>query len=119
MVWLIIETLEGFEHLEEIVKTPGIDAVGFGAFDLSQEMGLPGRTDHPEVKGRIEKGISIALKNNVAVQMHLFEAAPDKIRESAGHWVRLGAKILTCMTDRRVLATGMKETFSSLASIRD
>jgi 2-keto-3-deoxy-L-rhamnonate aldolase RhmA len=96
-----------------------IDAVAFGAFDLSQEMGSAGRTDHPEVKQKIEKGISIALKNNVAVQMHLFEATPAEIRESAKHWVGLGAKILTCMTDRRILSTGLKETFSSLASIRD
>jgi 4-hydroxy-2-oxoheptanedioate aldolase len=119
MVWLIIETLEGFQHLEEIVKTPGIDAVAFGAFDLSQEMGFSGRTDHPEVKGKIEEGISIALRNNVAVHMHLFEASPAEIRQSARHWVGLGAKILTCMTDRRVLSTGLKETFSSLAAIRD
>ncbi len=119
MVWLIIETLEGFQNLEEIVKTPGIDAVGFGAFDLSQEMDFPGRTDHPEVRRKIEEGISIALRYNVAVHMHLFEASPDKIRDSARHWVGLGARILTCMTDRRVLSVGMKETFSSLASIRD
>jgi 4-hydroxy-2-oxoheptanedioate aldolase len=119
MVWLIIETLEGFQNLEKIVKTPGIDAVAFGAFDLSQEMGLPGRTDHPEVRRKIEEGISLALRNNVAVHMHLFEASPDKIRESARYWLGLRARILTCMTDRRVLSVGMKETFSSLASIRD
>jgi len=119
MVWLIIETLEGFHHLEKIVKTPGIDAVAFGAFDLSQEMGLAGRTDHPEVNRKIAKGITTALVNNVAVHMHLFEASPAEIRESAKHWVGLGAKILTCMTDRRILSTCLKETFSSLASIRD
>ena len=118
MVWLIIESLEGFQHLEEIVKTPGIDAVAFGAFDLSQEMGYPGRTDHPEVRRKIEEGISLALGNNVAVHMHLFEAAPNKIRVSAKNWLGLGARILTCMTDRRVLSVGMKETFSSLTSIR-
>jgi 4-hydroxy-2-oxoheptanedioate aldolase len=119
MVWVIIETLEGLRNLEEIVKIPGIDAVGFGAFDLSQEMGFQGRTDHPEVKRKIEEGISIALRNNVAVHMHLFEASTAEIRESAGRWVALGATILTCMTDRRILANGLKETFSSLASVRD
>jgi len=81
-------------------------------------MGYPGRTDHPEVRRKIEEGISLALGNNVAVHMHLFEAAPNKIRESAKNWLGLGARILTCMTDRRVLSVGMKETFSSLTSIR-
>jgi 2-keto-3-deoxy-L-rhamnonate aldolase RhmA len=81
-------------------------------------MGLQGRTDHPEVKRKIEEGISIALRHDVAVHMHLFEASPEEIRESARRWVDLGASILTCMTDRRVLATGLKETFSGLASVR-
>jgi 4-hydroxy-2-oxoheptanedioate aldolase len=118
MVWIIIETVEGFNNLEEIVKTPGIDAVAFGAFDLSQDMGLNGKTDHPDVKRRIEEGINIALKNNMAINMHLFEASPNEIRESARRWAKLGAKIMTCMTDRRILSTGLKETFSSLASVR-
>ncbi|HSR10590.1 MAG TPA: aldolase/citrate lyase family protein, partial [Thermodesulfobacteriota bacterium] len=118
MVWTIIETVEGFDNLEEIVKVPGIDAMAFGAFDLSQDMGLGGNTDHPEVRKRIEKGFATAVRNNVAIQIQLFEADPKAIRESAARWVSLGAKILTCMTDRRVLALGMKETCASLASVR-
>jgi 4-hydroxy-2-oxoheptanedioate aldolase len=119
MVWLLIESLEGLKNLEEIVKTPGVDAVGFGAFDLSQEMGLQGRTGHPRVRRKIEEGISIALRNNVAVHLHLFEASPKEIKESARRWAGLGVSLLTCMTDRRVLVAGLQETFLSLAAIRD
>ena len=119
MVWVLIETAEGLDNLEEIIKTPGIDAVGFGAFDLSQDMGFNGRTDHPEVKNKIEKGIALARRNNMPVHMHLFESSPKEISESASRWVNLGATILSCMTDRRVLSIGMKDTFSSLASVRN
>ncbi len=119
MVWLIIESLEGLRNLEKIVQTPGIDAVGFGAFDLSQDMGLQGQTAHPKVRRKIEEAISITLRNNVSVHMHLFETSPKEIKKSVRHWAGLGATILTCMTDRRILSTGLKETFSSLASIRD
>ncbi len=119
MVWVIVETLEGMRNLEGIVKTPGIDAVGFGAFDLSQDMGFQGRTDHPEVKREIEAGIPLALQNKVAVHMHLFEASPEEIGKSASRWAGLGATILTCMTDRRALATGLQDTFTSLASVRN
>jgi len=50
--------------------------------------------------------------------MHLFEASPNDIKESARRWAGLGAKIMTCMTDRRILSTGFKDTFLSLASVR-
>jgi 4-hydroxy-2-oxoheptanedioate aldolase len=50
MVWALIESVEGFKNLEGIVATPGLDAVAFGPFGLSQEMGLKGQTDHPEVR---------------------------------------------------------------------
>ncbi len=119
MVWLLIESLEGMKNLEKIVQTPGIDAVGFGAFDLSQDMGLQGQTDHPKVRRKIEEGISIALRNNVSVHLHLFETSPREIRQSVRRWAGLGATLISCMTDRRILSAGLKETFSSLASIRD
>ncbi len=119
MVWLLIESLEGMKNLEKIVQTPGVDAVGFGAFDLSQDMGLQGQTAHPKVRRKIEEGISIALRNNVSVHLHLFETSPREIRRSVRRWAGLGATLLSCMTDRRILSTGLKETLSSLASIRD
>jgi len=106
--WLIIESLEGLRNLQKIVKTPGIDAVGFGAFDLSQEMGLQGQTGHPKVRRKIEEGISIALGNNVSVHMHLFEVSPREIKQSVRRWAGLGASILTCMTTGEFLATGLK-----------
>lgn len=119
IVWFLIETLEGFDNFEEIVATPGIDAVAFGAFDLSQNLGYQGKTNHPEVKKIIEKAINIAKKNNVDINMHLFESSANEIRESARIWASQGARILTCMTDRRVLTIGFKEAYSGLASLRD
>lgn len=119
IVWFLVETPEGFDNFEEIVATPGIDAVAFGAFDLSQNLGLQGKTNHPEVKKIIEKAINIAKKNNVDINMHLFESSANEIREAARIWASQGARILTCMTDRRVLTIGFKEAYSGLASLRD
>jgi 4-hydroxy-2-oxoheptanedioate aldolase len=118
LVWFLIETIEGFKKFDQIVKVPGIDAVAFGAFDLSQDMGYNGQTDHPEVKKEFERAFALAKDNHVDVNMHLFEASAPTIQESAKRWASLGARILTCMTDRRVLSLGFKEAFSGLASLR-
>jgi len=118
MVWILVETLEGFKNAEEILATPGLDAVGFGHFDLSQAMGLGGQTHHPEVNRRIEEAMRIAQRNKVEVQVQIFESSPKEIEEAARRWVKSGVRILSCMTDRRVLTTGFKETFSRLALAR-
>ena len=117
-VWVLIETLEGFKNVEEILATPGLDGVGFGHFDLSQAMGLQGQTHHPDVNRTIEEAMRVAQKNKVEVQVQVFESSPKEIEEAARRFVKLGVRILSCMTDRRVLTTGFKETFSRLAVTR-
>ena len=41
----MLESPRAFEHLDEIVATPGIDAVTLGPSDLAQELGVLGRPD--------------------------------------------------------------------------
>lgn len=118
MVWVIVETLEGFRNVEEILAVPGLDVAAFGHFDLAQAMGLEGQTHHPEVNRRIEEAMRTALKNKVDVQVQLFESAPKEIEEAARRWAKAGVRILSCMTDRRVLTTGFKEILSRMASSR-
>jgi len=50
-----IETMEAVENLKEILTVPGIDIVFIGPNDLSQAMGYPGQTKHPEVQSMIER----------------------------------------------------------------
>lgn len=118
MVWLLIETPEGFKNFDQIVILPGIDAVAFGAFDLSQAMGLNGQTEHPEVKTQIERAFNLAKKNHVDIQMQLFGTASQEIKESVRRWAGLGARIFSCLTDRRILTLGFKEAYSGLTSVR-
>lgn len=119
MVWLLIETIEGFKNFDKIAALSAIDAVAFGAFDLSQSMGLNGQTEHPEVKNQIEKAFTLAKKNQIDIQMQLFGTSFQEIKESIRRWASLGARIFSCMTDRRVLALGFKEAYSGLASVRE
>ena len=40
VVMLLIEELEAFEHLDEILSVPGVDCAVFGAGDLSMQLGI-------------------------------------------------------------------------------
>jgi 4-hydroxy-2-oxoheptanedioate aldolase len=115
-VSIIIETLEGFENLEEILSVPGLDGVGFGQFDLAQEMGLQGQTDHSEVKKKIEEAMRIARKHNVEINIHLFEKSPQEIKEAARNWIKRGIRMISCMSDRAILAWAQRQVFSALAA---
>ena len=44
-----IESCEGLNNLEEILKVPGVDMVSSGKADLSQALGIPGQTTDPKV----------------------------------------------------------------------
>ena len=119
MVWLLIETLQGFQNFDSIAILPGIDAVAFGAFDLSQSIGLNGQTEHPEVRTHIERAFTLAKKNQIDIQMQLFGTSFKDIKESVRYWAGQGARIFSCMTDRRILTLGFKEAYLGLASVRE
>jgi 4-hydroxy-2-oxoheptanedioate aldolase len=53
-----VESVAGFEALEEIAAVDGVDAVFFGPADLSASMGYPGQFDHPEVVETIKAGFA-------------------------------------------------------------
>ena len=48
-----VEHIDGVRNIEEILGTPGVDAVFVGPFDLSASMGKPGRTGDADVREAI------------------------------------------------------------------
>jgi len=57
LVSIIIESKDGLENLDEILEVEDVDIVYFGAYDLSQAIGLPGQTRHPSLLKEIESGV--------------------------------------------------------------
>jgi len=54
-VFLLIETRQGLENVEEIAATDGIDGLWIGHFDLSTSLGIPGRFDHPDFLAAVDR----------------------------------------------------------------
>ena len=59
---VIIESLLGVQNLPEILDVDEIDVLYFGAYDLSQALGQPGNTRHPDVVNAIRDGVELVNK---------------------------------------------------------
>jgi 2-dehydro-3-deoxyglucarate aldolase/4-hydroxy-2-oxoheptanedioate aldolase len=60
----LIETREGAENADEIARTPGVDCLWIGHFDLSASLGIPGKFDHPDYVTAFDKIVAAAKKHN-------------------------------------------------------
>lgn len=119
MVWIIIETREGFRNFEKIITIPGLYGVSLGQIDLAVDMGYGSQFNHPEVEEQMLKAMAIARKNNrVEIIMNLLETLPKEMKGEAQRWVGLGSRILICGTDRKCLNIKFREFFSNVASVR-
>lgn len=114
MIWLLIESAEGVERIDEILAVPGLDAVMLGQFDLANDLGYPGETGHPEVTSRYVSVIRKARARNVDVVASLFSTDPGKMAEEKRRWLELGARILVAGSDRRMLVNAMRSRVQAL-----
>lgn len=99
----MIETKEGFDNLDEIVSTPGLDGVYIGPADLT--LGLTGRRyptgfdrEEPEMVAAIRKILSSAHSAGIKACLHCGTPA------YAAKAVEWGFDLVTLSNDVRLLA---------------
>lgn len=63
IVVAMIEDLEGIEQADAIAAVDGVDVLLEGAADLSQSLGLPWQTRHPEVRAAVSRICTAALQH--------------------------------------------------------
>jgi 4-hydroxy-2-oxoheptanedioate aldolase len=86
LVIVQIESAQGLMNCQEIMSTPGIDMVATGRADLSQALGVLGRTDHPLVDEAEERVILAAKEAGVLIS--LSPGSPEKARELYARGIR-------------------------------
>ncbi len=87
MVIVQIETKEAVENISAILAVEGLDAVLIGRLDLSQSLGMLGKTEDPVISEMVERVINAARGTGVAVG--LFELNPQRASQYAGRGVQL------------------------------
>ncbi len=98
-----IEGEKAVKEIEAIVETPGIDVIFLGPWDLSQSLGIPGKTKDPQVIQLMEKVIKICQKKGVVTGTFV------RFVDEAKHWIEQGVKYMMLSTDAGLLLQVSKE----------
>lgn len=91
---VMIETQEGLDNVEEIVSTPGLDAVYIGPTDLALSLGLPavGDTDHPVHAAAVARIHEACQRAGIATGIHTSSVEYSRKYLAAGfNMVTLGS----------------------------
>lgn len=108
-VTIMLESVEAFSHLDEIVATPGIDAVTLGPSDLAQELGVLGTPDEGKViDEHRDLLIDAAGRHGKDVAMLLGTV------EQAARWIDAGVKLVALASDVAILQQGYREIATAL-----
>ncbi len=102
MVILLVEDIEGVNNIGEIVSVPGVDLVVIGLSDLSQSMGLPGLTTHPEVVAAADRVIAASLEAGRAV------GVPSPSPQAVASYYAKGVRYFN-LSSRALLAAGARQ----------
>lgn len=105
-----IESIEGVNNIEKIVAKKGIDAIMIGPADLSQDMGIPGQLEHPDLENAFRKIINVCNQYNVAPGIHLADMRLVK------KWIAEGMRFVTYSYDIKFFKESSQDALKSLRS---
>lgn len=104
----MIESVPAIENLDGICSIPGVDAVFVGPGDLTTNMGIPKKYDHPDLIAALQKVIDIAEKNGVAAGCWFGEM--DQVKRT----MEQGARFIHYSNDGKILGDAMKSAFAEM-----
>ena len=107
----MIESQEALDNLDDILSTPGLDAIYVGPSDLAISLGdsPDAMARAPKVQAAIEQILDKALKHDVIPAIHTGNG------EMAKEYLGKGWRLTTIQNDMRLMLAG---TASALAAAR-
>ena len=96
----LIESRLGIENAEAILATPGIDVGWLGHFDLTSDLGIPARFDHPDFMACVDR--LAAAGRATGKPLATLDGNPDLLRTMVGK----GFSVLGYANDVAVLRAG-------------
>ena len=106
-----LEGKEAIDNLDNMLGVEGIDILFIGPYDLSQSLGHPGDTDHPEVIGIMRKIVEKARAKG-----KMLGTFTDTF-ESAKKWKDAGIQYLSYSVDVGIFTDACKNLVSSLSRL--
>ena len=108
----MIETQEALDNLDEILSTPGLDALYVGPSDLAISLGSPPNPvpDVPKVLDAIDAILEGAMRNDVVPCMHCGSG------EMAKEYLAKGWRLVTIQNDARLMVAAAKAALETARS---
>ena len=106
-----IEGERAASDIQAIVETPGLDVIFLGPWDLSQSLGVPGKTRDPRVIAVMEKVIQTCKERGIASGTFVREI------EDAKHWIDKGVQYMMHSTDAGLLVQVGRERLERLRNM--
>jgi 4-hydroxy-2-oxoheptanedioate aldolase len=102
----ILEDKEAVDNLPEILQVEGLYGLVIGPSDLSQSLGMPGQTTHPDVLRLVEKMNRMIMASGKLLSVSL--RGSTTAVEEAQRYVDMGVPILN-ITIKNILLRGAKD----------
>jgi 4-hydroxy-2-oxoheptanedioate aldolase len=102
-LFVMVETQQGLDNLDEICSVEGVDGVFIGPADLHAALGYAGEADNPVVKNAIDDAIRRIVANGKTAGV----MAPAE--QNARRWMKCGARMVVVGADIRLLSGSADE----------
>jgi 4-hydroxy-2-oxoheptanedioate aldolase len=106
----MVETVEAIKNVEEIVSTPGLDAIYIGPSDLGLSLGVGPLVGLSNSKVLEAAGVAMnaALRHGVVAGVHV-SSVQDGLR-----LIDMGFRFVTVMSDTRLLTMAIESTLANM-----
>ena len=110
VTFAMIETAQALDNLEEIMSTPGLDAIYIGPSDLSLALGCNPTFDDldPKAAQAVEHILARAKAHGLVAGIH--NGSP----EAAARRIAMGFQFVTISSDARLIAAGSQQVLAKL-----
>ena len=112
-----VESVKGYEALDDILEVEGIDAVFIGPADLAGSMGYLGQPMHPEVIQAVKTGMEKIRKSGKAAgTLAVKKELVDEYIASGANIVGVGVDLVILAKATRALAEQFKSDLKDIKS---
>ncbi len=110
VTFAMIETAQALENLDDIMSTPGLDAIYIGPSDLSLALGCNPTFDDldPKAAQAVEHILARAKAHGLVAGIH--NGSP----EAAARRIAMGFQFVTISSDARLIAAGSQQVLATL-----
>jgi len=114
---LQVESVAGYEALDEILEVEGVDSVFIGPADLAGSMGYLGQPMHPEVVSAVKEGMrKIRKAGKAAGTLAVKKELAQEYIEAGANYIGVGVDLVVLAKATRALAETFKPELGEIKS---